>query len=65
MASSVLLSASLEQLLEMGRSGMEVNIPEGKERSGEKAPRNCMFGSASLIVINKALPKPLIQSSEL
>lgn len=66
-ASWVLLSGSLEQLLEMGRSGMEVlvKIPEEKERTGEKAPRNCMFGSASLIVINKAMPKPLIQSSEL
>lgn len=40
-ASSVLLSESLEQLLEVGRSGIEglVKIPEGKERSETKDPK--------------------------
>lgn len=68
MVSSVLISKSLEQLLEVGRSGIEglVKIPEGKGKSeAKKTPRTCMFGSASLVVINKAVPKTLIQSSAL
>lgn len=41
MASSVLLSKSLEQLLEVERSGMKglVKIPEGKERNKAKDPK--------------------------
>lgn len=60
MASSVLHPASLEQLAEVGWSGMEwmVKIPEGKGRTEAKDPRNCMIGSISLIVIKKAMPKP-------
>lgn len=64
MTLSVLYPGSLEQLAEVEGSGMEwlVKTPE---EEGQKTPKNYMTGSASLMLINKALPKPLIQSSAL
>lgn len=66
MASSVLHPACLEQLAEVGRSVMEwmVEIPEGKGKSEAKDPKE-LPDWFSLIKANKAVPKPLIQSSAL